>query len=80
MLNAYNAYMASPKTKDWCFRNGLNSRALKRASEIRAQMAKLLEKKFNIPISSCHGNSVLHNKLIILFGLVQNKNKIKCQI
>lgn len=55
MLNAYNGYMAAPKTKDWCFRNGLNSRAHKRATEIRAQMSKLLEKKFNIPIASCHG-------------------------
>lgn len=56
MLNAYNAYQASSKTKDWCYRHGLNSRALKRAGEIRTQMSKLLEKKFNIPISSCHGN------------------------
>ncbi|XP_059483875.1 probable ATP-dependent RNA helicase DHX35 [Neocloeon triangulifer] len=57
LLNVYNAYMASNKTKDWCSRSGLNSRALKRACEIRSRMEKLLNKKFNIPIASCHGSS-----------------------
>jgi HrpA-like RNA helicase len=56
LLNVYNAYMASNKTKDWCSTSGLNNRALKRACEIRSRMKNLLCKKFQIPISSCHGN------------------------
>ena len=54
LLNVYTAYEKQNKNGGWCHKFFLNSKALKRATEIRAQMRKLI-KKLGIPLTSCSG-------------------------
>ncbi|XP_066598205.1 probable ATP-dependent RNA helicase DHX35 isoform X2 [Prorops nasuta] len=53
-LNVYTAY-EKYKTHSWCQSQFLNMKALKRATEIRTQMKRMM-KKLNIPLLSCNGN------------------------
>ncbi|XP_063980646.1 probable ATP-dependent RNA helicase DHX35 [Diachasmimorpha longicaudata] len=54
LLNIYTAYEKN-KSSSWCQKHFLNSKALKRASEIRTQMRRLI-KTLNIPLHSCEGD------------------------
>nr|XP_050855532.1 probable ATP-dependent RNA helicase DHX35 [Vespula vulgaris]XP_050855534.1 probable ATP-dependent RNA helicase DHX35 [Vespula vulgaris]XP_050855535.1 probable ATP-dependent RNA helicase DHX35 [Vespula vulgaris] len=54
LLNVYAAYEKN-KTPSWCQKNFLNNKALRRASEIRGQICRML-KKLDIPLTSCNGN------------------------
>ncbi|XP_001605302.1 probable ATP-dependent RNA helicase DHX35 [Nasonia vitripennis] len=62
LLNVYTAY-EKYKTNSWCQKYFINSKAIKRATEIRTQMRKLI-KKLKIPLSSCLGNVELLLKCI----------------
>lgn len=53
LLNIYTAYEKN-KTNSWCQKYFINSKAIKRATEIRTQMRRLI-KKLKIPLSSCLG-------------------------
>ncbi|XP_011503063.1 PREDICTED: probable ATP-dependent RNA helicase DHX35 [Ceratosolen solmsi marchali] len=51
LLNVYTAYEKN-KTNHWCQKYFINSKAMKRVTEIRIQMRKLI-KKLQIPMKSC---------------------------
>ena len=53
LLNIYTAFEKNKNT-NWCRQNFLNSRALRRATEIRKQMRGFM-KKLDIPMTSCNG-------------------------
>jgi ATP-dependent RNA helicase DDX35 len=53
LLNVYTAYEKN-KTNHWCQKYFISSKAMKRATEIRSQMRKLI-KKLQIPMKSCSG-------------------------
>ncbi|XP_049762763.1 probable ATP-dependent RNA helicase DHX35 isoform X1 [Schistocerca cancellata] len=55
-LNVYNSFIKHEMSREWCHTNFLNYKGLRRASEIRQQMSKLLH-HFSIPITSCEGNT-----------------------
>ena len=58
MLNVYSAYRevveSEKSSKAWCNEHFVNHKAMKRVTEIRTHMLKLLE-KLNVPVVSCHG-------------------------
>ncbi|KAL0273842.1 UNVERIFIED_CONTAM: hypothetical protein PYX00_006419 [Menopon gallinae] len=70
LLNAYNAYIKMGKRKDFCHRHFLNHRGLKRVTEIRDKMEKLLV-KFGVPIVTAKGNGEMVLRAIT-GGLFQN--------
>ena len=53
LLNVYTNYQKN-KNSSWCQKNFLNYNALRRATEIRSQMRKLL-RELEIPVISCEG-------------------------
>lgn len=53
-LNAIQAFENSGKSRDWCFKNFVNYKGMKRAIEIRNQMRKLLN-QFDVPMVSAEG-------------------------
>ncbi|XP_012286028.1 probable ATP-dependent RNA helicase DHX35 isoform X2 [Orussus abietinus] len=55
LLNVYTAFEKN-KSTGWCQKHFLNHKALRRATEIRVQMRKLL-KKLDIPVASSNGNT-----------------------
>ncbi|XP_043260881.1 probable ATP-dependent RNA helicase DHX35 isoform X3 [Colletes gigas] len=52
MLNVYTAYEKN-KTSNWCQKQFLNYKALRRATEIRMQMHSMM-KRLSIPLISCN--------------------------
>ncbi|XP_040169717.1 probable ATP-dependent RNA helicase DHX35 [Anopheles arabiensis] len=56
LLNVYCAFVESGRTKEFCGRNFLIYRNLKRAHEIKTQLAGMLERELNIPLLSAGGN------------------------
>uniref|UniRef100_A0ABD2VZY6 RNA helicase n=1 Tax=Trichogramma kaykai TaxID=54128 RepID=A0ABD2VZY6_9HYME len=56
-LNVYTAYEKN-KTHSWCQQNFINFKAIKRATEIRTQMRKLI-KKLGLPLLNCGINTEL---------------------
>ncbi|XP_048512923.1 probable ATP-dependent RNA helicase DHX35 isoform X2 [Athalia rosae] len=55
LLNVYTAY-ETQKTTSWCHQNFLNHKTLRRATEIRTQMRRMLS-KLKIPLNSCQGDT-----------------------
>lgn len=53
LLNIYTSYEKF-KNHSWCQKYFINFKAIKRATEIRTQMRKLI-KKLHIPLASCSG-------------------------
>lgn len=53
LLNVYTAFEQN-KTPAWCQKHFLNNKALRRVSEIRIQIHKML-KRLDIPLKSCNG-------------------------
>ncbi|KAJ8678997.1 hypothetical protein QAD02_014784 [Eretmocerus hayati] len=62
LLNVYTAW-EKYKTNSWCQKYFISIKGIKRATEIRSQMRKLL-KKLKIPLLSCSGNVELILKCI----------------
>lgn len=56
LLNVYTAFVAEDRSRDFCARNSLIYRNLKRAHEIRQQLSNLARIELNIPLLSCNGN------------------------
>lgn len=56
LLNVYTAFVENGRTKEFCGRNYLVYRNLKRAYELRAQLSNLIENKLGIPMFSCRGD------------------------
>lgn len=56
LLNVYNAFIQKGKDKQWCGQMYLNYKGLMRATEIRKQLHKLLQ-KCKVPIVSCEGDT-----------------------
>ncbi|KAL9703095.1 hypothetical protein quinque_006613 [Culex quinquefasciatus] len=56
LLNVYTAFVEDGRTKEFCGRNFLIYRNLKRAHEIKTQLCSMLERELNIPLLSCNGN------------------------
>lgn len=63
LLNVYSAFVANGRTKEFCGRHFLIYRNLKRAYEIRGQLANLAA-KLGIPILSCGGDDVILRRCI----------------
>lgn len=81
MLNVYAAYEKN-KTNSWCQKYFVSSKALRRATEIRTQMRKLI-KRLNIPLESCGGmyksSSEPERKKLNFFSFLVNIEPIlKC--
>ncbi|XP_055531073.1 probable ATP-dependent RNA helicase DHX35 [Wyeomyia smithii] len=56
LLNVYTAFVDNDRTKEFCGRNFLIYRNLKRAHEIKSQLCSMLERELNIPLLSCNGD------------------------
>lgn len=55
-LNVYTAFVEEGRTKEFCGRNYLVYRNLKRVHEIKTQLTNFVKKKLGLPILSCKGN------------------------
>ncbi|CAM9242893.1 unnamed protein product, partial [Phaeothamnion confervicola] len=51
LLNAYHAYQQAGCSKDWCYENFINSRAMGSAESVREQLGRLM-KRLNLPLVS----------------------------
>lgn len=56
LLNVYTSFVAAGRTKEWCGQHYIIYKNLKRAYELREQLAKLCRNKIGMPLISCHGN------------------------
>lgn len=60
MLNVYTAYRevvdSEKSSKAWCSEHFVNHKAMKRVTEIRTHMLRLLG-KLNVPVDSCRGDT-----------------------
>lgn len=63
LLNVYTAFVTNGRTKEFCGRHFLIYRNLKRAYEIRGQLANLAA-KLGIPLISCGGDDVILRRCI----------------
>ncbi len=52
LLNAYHAYIHANRDQHWCFSNYLNSKALRSADSVRAQLENMLVNQFKLPMTS----------------------------
>ncbi|XP_075733811.1 putative ATP-dependent RNA helicase DHX35 isoform X3 [Rhipicephalus microplus] len=64
LLNVYNAFLKKNKDKQWCNQMFLNYNGLTRATEIRNQLRKLLQ-KHKVPLVSCEGDTDLVCRCIV---------------
>lgn len=55
-LNVYTAFVEEGRTKEFCGRNYLVYRNLKRVHEIKTQLTNFAKNKIGLPILSCNGN------------------------
>jgi len=69
LLNVYYAYHKFGSNKHWCSSHFLRHKALKRATELREQLFKVL-RRFNIPISSCNDKEMILKTIVM--GLFPN--------
>lgn len=56
LLNVYSSFVGSGRTKEWCGRHYLIYKNLKRAHELRTQLANLSRNKLGMPLISCNGD------------------------
>lgn len=52
LLNVYNAWKHSGYSSPWCFENFIQARSMRRAKDVRDQLAKIME-RYKHPIVSC---------------------------
>lgn len=53
-LNVYNAFISSDMAREFCQRNFVNHKSMKRVVEVRSRLVKMLH-NYNVPIVSCGG-------------------------
>ena len=46
LLNAYHAYLNAEKSEKWCYQSFLNSKALRSADNVRAQLLNMMQNQF----------------------------------
>ncbi|CAH0546363.1 unnamed protein product [Brassicogethes aeneus] len=63
-LNVYNGFLQSDMAREFCHKNFLNYKSLKRVVEIRSRLQKVL-KNYDIPIVSCQRSTETVNKCIV---------------
>lgn len=56
LLNVYHAFKQNREDPQWCYQNFINYRSLKNADDVRAQLAKIMD-KFNLKRVSTDFNS-----------------------
>ena len=64
LLNIWNEYVDADYSPQWCLQNYIQSKALKRARDVRDQLLKLCERVEVDPTSSCGGDHILIGKAI----------------
>lgn len=64
LLNVYTSFVAAGRTKEWCGQHYVIYKNLKRAYELREQLAKLCRNKIGMPLISCHGNVTVLQRCI----------------
>ena len=74
LVNVYNAFIKFNKSSKWCHEVFLNYKGLKRAVEIRDQLARVL-RKFNVNITSC-GEDTESLRKCITSGFFANAAKL----
>jgi pre-mRNA-splicing factor ATP-dependent RNA helicase DHX15/PRP43 len=52
LLNAYQAYLHANRDGHWCFANYLNSKALRSADSVRAQLGNMMVNQFKLRMTS----------------------------
>lgn len=56
MLNVYTGFVSAGRTKEFCGQHYVIYKHLKRAHELRSQLAKFCRNRIGMPLVSCHGN------------------------
>lgn len=56
LLNVFTAFVRAGRTKEWCGRNYVIYRNLKRAYELREQLQRLVRNQIGMPVVSCAGD------------------------
>jgi len=64
LLNVYTAFVENGRSKEFCGRNCLIYRNLKRAHEIRNQLTNFIKDKICLPLISCNGDVTLIRRSI----------------
>lgn len=64
LLNVYTSFVSAGRTKEWCGQHYVIYKNLKRAYELRGQLAKLCRNKIGMPLISCHGNVTVLQRCI----------------
>lgn len=64
LLNVYTSFVRNGRTKEWCGRNYVIYRNLKRAHELREQLQKLVRNQIGMPIISCNGDVTVLRRCI----------------
>lgn len=54
-LNVYNAFVNSDMSREFCHKNFINYKSMKRVVEVRNRLEKMMV-NYDIPLVSCHGN------------------------
>lgn len=64
-LNVYIGFMQSDMSREFCHRNFINYKSMKRVIEIRQRLEKVLH-NYDVPLVSCNGNET--RNLFVFFG------------
>lgn len=64
LLNVYTSFVSAGRTKEWCGQHYVIFKHLKRAHELREQLAKLCRNKIGMPLISCYGNVTVLQRCI----------------
>lgn len=63
-LNVYASFVAAGRTKEWCGQHYVIYKNLKRAHELRQQLANLCRNQIGMPLISCHGDTTVLRRCI----------------
>ncbi|KAK5640184.1 hypothetical protein RI129_010995 [Pyrocoelia pectoralis] len=69
-LNVFLAFAKSGYGNDFCHRNYVNYKSMKRVLEIRERLGKMM-KNYNVPLISCEGDTEIVSKCLVM-GLFSN--------
>lgn len=64
LLNVYTSFVAAGRAKEWCGQHYVIYKNLKRAYELREQLAKLCRNKIGMPLISCYGDVTVLQRCI----------------
>ncbi|RDD47573.1 putative ATP-dependent RNA helicase DHX33 [Trichoplax sp. H2] len=75
LLNLYKAFKSAKGSKDWCYQNFINIRAMKSAIAIRQQLCQICQ-TIGIPLVSCNHDTSLVRRCL-LAGLFLNTAELQ---